>query len=136
LMKHKPFLVLTPLEEYFYKKRHVEYDGPPSYLENCTSDAQITGFDIVYPRNGFKIYLPVDENAERGHLIMNAAHRKNNAKLFWYLDKIYLGETVNIHQMETAPEKGKHVLEIFEEKGNSVKVNFEIVGKEKPLDTK
>jgi len=132
-MQHKSYMILTPIQEYFYKQHHMDYISPPPYMDGCIDDATIPRFDILYPRNGFKIYLPVDEKGQRSQLIMNATNRKANAKLYWYIDKEYIGMTTTFHQMAVTPEKGKHILEVIEERGNGIKVSFEIVDKQKDV---
>lgn len=98
-------------------------------LDDCQDENAYPAFDVIYPRHGFKIYLPVDEQGYRNEIIMDATHRSANAKLYWYLNETYLGETNNYHQMAARPAIGKHQLTIIDQKGKSVKIGFEIVGK-------
>lgn len=132
-MKHKAYLMLTPVQEYFYKQRHFNYISPPAFQAGCIEDANYAKFDVVYPRNGFKIYLPVDENGNRSQLILNATHRKTESKLYWYLNNKYLGETTHIHQMAAAPTKGKQALKVYDETGKGISVYFEIIDKMKDV---
>lgn len=107
----------------------MEYIAPPPLLDDCQDENAYPAFDVIYPRHGFKIYLPVDEQGYRNEIIMDATHRSANAKLYWYLNETYLGETNNYHQMAARPAIGKHQLTIIDQKGKSVKIGFEIVGK-------
>jgi penicillin-binding protein 1C len=130
-MRQQSYLVMSPLQEYFYRKKHLDYMGLPSYSKSCADDSQTKNFDLVYPRNGFKIYLPVNENSSKNDLIMNATCSNANAVLFWYLDEQYLGVTNRFHQMAVRPSMGKHQLLIADEGGKMLSATFEIVDKKK-----
>lgn len=130
-MQKKSFLMLSPIQEFFYRKKHLDYIGAPPFMEDCSDDLQTNNFDLIYPRNGFKIYLPLNENSLKNDLILNATCNNNNASLFWYLDQRYLGATKRYHQMAVQPVLGKHQLLIMDEKGKSLSAQFEIVDKKK-----
>lgn len=128
-MQKKPYLMMNPLQEFFYRKKHIEFLGLPPNMPGCIEDNATKNFDLIYPRNGFKIYLPINESSTKNELIMNATCNNNNAVLYWYLNKEYLGETKRYHQMAVKPGKGKYKLQITDEKGNSLTALFEIVDK-------
>jgi penicillin-binding protein 1C len=128
-MQKKPYLVLTPLQEFFYRQKHLEFTARPPYLPRCIDESTEAAFDIIYPRNAYKIYLPVNENNQRNELILNATHNRKNAKLFWYLDKNYIGSTLFYHQLSIVPDKGQHELVVTEEHGKSIQIFFEIIDK-------
>ena len=130
-MQKKSYLIMNPLQEFFYRKKHLEFIGIPAFMEGCIDEHQDHNFDLIYPRNGFKIYLPMNESSVKNDLIMNATCNDNNANLYWYLDNQYLGLTKRYHQVAVQPIIGKHQLLIMDEKGKSIETKFEIVGKKK-----
>jgi penicillin-binding protein 1C len=135
-MKQKSYLRFSPLQEYFYKRKHVDFVEIPAMMEGCLDEGSEYAFDLIYPRNGFKIYLPLNEFGRKNSLIMNATHTGHESKLFWYLDGRYVGETNRFHQLEVLPPAGKHVLELMDEKGKSLKARFEIVDKKQARSKK
>ncbi len=128
-MLHQSFFVLPPTVEYYYKQKHPEYKLVPSYKLGCISDAAKT-LDIIYPDEEAKIYIPKEASGNKGNTIFTATHRNSNAKLFWHLDNQFIGITQQFHQIGFNPSKGKHILTIVDEAGNSVNRNFEILEKE------
>jgi len=128
-MQQKSYLLLTPLQEFFYKQKHLEFVSRPPFMPGCLDESNIASFDIVYPREGYKIYLPFNERNTKNELILSATHCRANATLYWYLDKEYIGITNRFHQMAILPDKGKHQLEVLEEHGKSIRLNFEIIDK-------
>lgn len=128
-MKQIPWLVFSPTQEYFYKQHSLFYKSLPDYLPGCITEENQKHLEIVYPREGFKIYVPVNEKGERENCIFKAAHKNADAKLFWQLDGTFIGSTEKFHQLSVLPEIGKHVLLITDESGEVSTVRFEVVGK-------
>lgn len=128
-MKHIPWFVASPMQEYFFKQKSFFYKPLPEFLEGCQSESVFYQMEIVYPRNGFKIYVPIDESGKRSKCIFKAAHKNTKAILYWYLDGTYLGSTEKYHQLSVLPEKGKHELSITDNLGETSKCVFESIDK-------
>jgi len=128
-MIHQPWFVLPPTMEYYYKQRHADYKPLPSFRHGCINETQTT-FEIVYPQEGAKIFVPKEISGEKGRTVFTVTARNNETKLFWSLDDIFIGETENFHQVAVNPSPGKHTLTVVDENGESVSRSFEIVEKQ------
>ncbi len=128
-MKHVPWFVVSPTQEYFFKQHSLFYKALPGYLPQCAGDMNLHQMDIVYPREGFKIYVPIDQSGARSNCVFKAAHKNNTATIFWHLDGNYIGSTQKFHQLSLAPKKGLHVLELTDDNGESVVCKFEVIDK-------
>lgn len=128
-MKQVAWFVASPLQEYFYKQKSLHYKPLPEYLPQCLSESGIRHMDLIYPREGFKVYVPVDQNGCRSRCIFKATHKNAVATLYWYLDGNYLGSTQRFHQYSALPTTGHHVLEITDDNGETVSCEFEVLGK-------
>ncbi|HYG38460.1 MAG TPA: penicillin-binding protein 1C [Cytophagales bacterium] len=127
-MKTKSWFVLPPAMDYYYKSKNASYQPLPSFKLGCNaSEKQLKSFDIIYPVNNSKIYIPIELDGKPGRTIFEVAHREASMTLFWYLDNHFLGSTKDFHQFALNPESGKHRLTITDEKGESTDVDFEIV---------
>lgn len=129
-MQHVAWFVASPTQEYFFKQHNLFYKPLPDYLPGCTPDVAYRQMDLIYPREGFKIYVPVDQSGSRSRCIFKATHKNPAAMLFWHLDGNYIGSTQKFHQMSVLPAKGAHVLEITDNFGESVLCKFELLEKE------
>jgi penicillin-binding protein 1C len=129
-MVHKSWFVLPPGMEYYYKKRHEEYQSLPPFLPGCTAEA-LKQIELIYPENGAKIYVPIEITGEKGNTIFTAAHRNAGAHLFWHLDNNYVGSTFQFHQMAFNPSPGKHSITVVDEQGETISRSFEILNKER-----
>lgn len=130
-MKQVPWFVATPTQEYYYRQRSVQYKPLPPYLTACENDVSVRHLDIVYPRDGFKIYVPVDEQGQKSRCVFKATHKQADAVLYWYIDEVYMGSTHDSHQLSLLPPVGRHQLTVTDQSGESVTCQFEMIEKEK-----
>lgn len=128
-MRHVPWFITTPTQEYFFRQHNLNYKPLPNYMPQCAGENTFKQIDLIYPREGFKIYVPVDQSGIKSRCIFKAAHKNTNAIIYWYLDGIYLGATEKFHQYSVLPNIGKHRLELTDETGESLKCQFEVIGK-------
>ncbi|NJN25968.1 MAG: penicillin-binding protein 1C [Cyclobacteriaceae bacterium] len=125
-MAQKPWFVLPPAQAWFYKKFNADYAEPPDYLPGCVPQGNET-MEMIYPRTFTKVFVPIEIDGHPGKVIFEAAHRNARARLFWYLDDQFVGETSQPHQMGLFPEIGLHVINVTDEQGRSLAVAFEAV---------
>lgn len=128
-MKHVPWFVVSPTQEYFFKQHSLFYKALPEYLPACANDMHLHQMDIIYPREGFKIYVPIDQSGTRSKCVFKATHKNATVTIFWHLDGVYIGSTQKFHQLSILPEKGAHVLELTDDRGESVQCKFEVIDK-------
>lgn len=128
-MVHRPWFILPPTMEYYYKQHHAAYQPLPHFMPGCNSET-IKPLDIIYPADHAKIYVPLELSGERGKTIFTATVRNTGSKLFWHLDDTYLGTTEQFHQFAISPSPGNHILTVEDENGESISRHFEILVKE------
>ncbi len=128
-MKAMPWFVASPIQEYYYQQRSVNYKVLPSYLPSCTNEMSSHQLEIVYPREGFKIYVPVDEQGTKSRCVFKATHKQSLAVLYWYLNETFIGKTQSNHQLSILPPIGKHQLTVTDQFGEGVVCKFEVIDK-------
>lgn len=131
-MVHRPWFVLPPIEEYYFKGKNPGYISPPPFREDCrgqvTAQSQ-SPMQLIYPKHPTRIYVPVDLDGKLGSTVFQVAHRSRSAEIFWHLDGNYIGTTTVFHQMALQPSVGMHTLALVDRDGYRLEQNFEIVGK-------
>lgn len=131
-MQHRPWFVLPPIEEFYYKSKNPGYVSPPPFRADCMG-SQLANtaapMQLIYPKNLTRIYVPVDLNGKLSSTVFQVAHRTPGIEIFWHLDGVYLGSTRIFHQMALQPPVGKHVLALVDKDGYRLEQRFEIVGK-------
>lgn len=122
----KPWFVLPPVMEWYYRSLHMYYISLPPYREDCRGTSG-NYMDFIYPKEDGKIYLTKDFNGVVQPFVLKTAHTRPDAKLFWYLGNKYLGETQTFHEMPVKAASGKYYITVTDEKGNEIKRKIEII---------
>lgn len=130
-MQHKSWFILPPAMEYYYKIKNSDYRSLPPFKSGCTLGGGNTAMELIYPKNGAVVYIPLELDGTRGKIVLNAAHRNQNSKIYWHVDNEYIATTTNYHQLAVSPAPGKHTLTLVDENGERLVQNFTVMDKEK-----
>ncbi len=125
-MVHKKWFTLPPLMEYYYKKNNSEYKVLPKFKQGCTQSESAI-MDFIYPKKDVTIYLPKNFDGKINDVVLKVIHNSSDSKLFWYLNKTFIGSTQGIHDMAIKPKKGTYTITVVDENGNEIKRNMEIL---------
>ncbi len=123
---HTSWFVLPPLWENFYRERHPAYKTLPAYSPECQRDDNAKLMEFIYPFSNTIINMPKQLDGTEGQVVFELAHRSPRNKVFWHLDREYIGETKDFHKKEYKPTRGEHRLTVVDETGASVTVKFTV----------
>lgn len=130
-MTQKPFFILPPSQELYYRRNHPDYISLPDYREDCvdavSSNSLALPVQIVYPANRAKLLIPVDLDGSIGSTVFEAVHSDPAAIIYWHLNDKFVGKTTENHELSFTPVVGKHRLTLVDEQGFSISRNFEII---------
>jgi penicillin-binding protein 1C len=129
-MKTVTWFILPPVQEFYFKTKNPLYKTLPPYKPGCNIEIG-KSMEMIYPRIGTVIYIPYELNGEQGKTVFEVAHREGSSTVFWHLDGVLLGSTRDIHQMGLNPTKGKHMLSLSDNNGETLNVPFEVVSEKK-----
>ncbi|MCD7938510.1 MAG: penicillin-binding protein 1C [Tannerellaceae bacterium] len=121
----RPWFILPPSQEYYYRNYHIEYRPLPPVRPGC-DPVQSQQIEIIYPEHNSILFLPTGLSGQKERFIFTAAHARNEAVIYWHLNEEYLGETRDLHQMDCRPEPGKHLLTLVDDQGHQRKIFFEV----------
>ncbi|HEY0045709.1 MAG TPA: penicillin-binding protein 1C [Flavobacterium sp.] len=125
-IQSRSWFVLPPVMALFYKSRHIDYVSLPPFREGCSGGTAVA-MDFIYPKSDAKIYLTLNFNGIIQPIVVKAAHSQPNSKLFWYLNRKFLGTTQTFHEMSIEAKTGKYYLSVTDELGNEISRRIEIV---------
>lgn len=128
-MQHKNWFVLPPVQEWYYKSTDPTYIKLPPFRNDC-NDYESKPLQLIYPESNAQIYIPIELSGQKGKVIFEAAHRKQNSTIFWHINNTYIGATTSIHEKGCNISEGKHSLTLVDELGNSITSYFEVKSKE------
>ena len=130
-MQHVSWFVLPPVQEWYFRTKNPFYRTLPPFRKDCAQNTANRNMDLIYPKDGSTIYVPVDLDGKTGSTVFKAAHHNPDAAIHWHLDDRFIGSTKQSHQMALSPERGFHRLTLVDQGGESISIGFEILTKEK-----
>ena len=129
-MKQINWFMLPPVQEYYFKTKNPAYKTLPPYLKNCAPTIE-KSMEMIYPKAGTIIYIPYELSGEQGKTVFEVAHRNDDITIYWHIDGVLVGTTKNIHQLGLTPSKGKHMLTITDNLGETMNIPFEVMSEKK-----
>ena len=124
-IRHVPWFVLPPAQEWYYMKSHSDYRPLPPFHPNYAGSRASGAVEIIYPQEGMQVAAPVALDARSQGVVFSAAHSDPQATLYWHLDGTYLGETAHgEHKIKVVPAPGPHILTVVDGNGHSAAVRF------------
>lgn len=124
-IKTKPWFVLPPLMEYYFKSTNSYYQPLPPFKPGCNNINQKV-MDFIYPKKNGIVTLPVDFDGKTAELILKLAHKNPKSTVYWYIDNKYAGQTNVFHEIALKPTLGMHKITVVDEFGNELKRQIEI----------
>jgi penicillin-binding protein 1C len=129
-MTHRPYFVLPPEIETYYRRGHADYLPLPPLAAGCADAGGIAAMGLIYPHSDAAIFIPRERDGTRGAAVLEAAHRDANATIHWHLDETYIGSTSDIHQMGVAPAAGAHILVLVDNEGRRLEKKLTVIDEE------
>jgi len=130
-MRHEPWFVLPPIQEYYFRAEHADYRPLPPLRGDCGAAAAgergSRVMSLVYPEPDMSVYVPVGLDGKVGEVVFEAVHREGGATIHWHLDGRYVASTRVFHQIAAAPEPGPHRLVLVDDEGRRLERAFDVV---------
>ncbi len=130
-IKKENFLVLPPLQEYYWKQSHREHRSLPPWREDCIAElanfSEDQPIELVYPYRDSKIFIPRDLDGEAGKTIFKASHRNSQATIHWHINNHYVTSTQLFHEIALNLDPGKYKLTLIDNAGIHLKQSFIIL---------
>src|SRR5262249_6352475 len=120
-------------QEFYFRRAHAGYRELPAWRPDCNGARDGRGpMEFLYPNADGKIYIPVELDGHKGRTIFEAVHRVRNARLYWHLDRSYIGHTETFHQIALDLPPGPHVVTVVDDAGNRLSRSFEVLARGGP----
>lgn len=124
----KPWFILPPVMEWYYKSKDPYYKVLPKFASNCSPQESIN-MELIYPKSSAEVFIPKGFNNVKEKVVFEAAHRIPNSTIHWHLDEVFLGSTSSIHQMEIEAEEGPHRVTLVSAEGETITRNFTVISR-------
>ncbi len=121
------WFVLPPVQEYYYRTKNLSYKPLPPFRKDCHSPATLPVMELIYPKPGAAVYVPLELDGARGQVLLQAAHRSANAVIYWHLDGEYIASTKAKHSVSLSPSRGIHTITLVDENGIILSNTFSVL---------
>jgi len=130
-MRHEPWFVLPPVQEYYYRADHPEYRSLPPFRADCAAAAAPESgppvMSLIYPEPDTSVFVPVALDGRSGEVVFEAVHRQPDATIHWHIDENYIASTRRFHQIALNPEPGTHRLILTDGDGRRLERRFQVI---------
>jgi penicillin-binding protein 1C len=126
LLTARPWFVLPPLQEWYYRRHHPDYGPLPHWAPGCGNSEKNAVMEWIYPRAATSVIIPREMDGTRGKVVFELAHARPAATVYWHMDGTYLGRTTGPHKMEMAPAAGPHTFTVVDGEGNSLGLSVRV----------
>jgi len=124
----RPWFVLPPAMEYYYRMRNPSYHTLPPFLKGCPDYTRVPSMEFIYPPRDARIFITRSLGGEMMSILPEIAHRRKNAVIYWHLDDSYIGMTRHIHQTEIRAGEGDHIITAIDDEGITIARRFYCIG--------
>ena len=117
-MRSEVRFVLPPAQEWYYMKRHLDYQPlPPKHPLFDAASSGTNPIEIIYPQPDITLVLTRSLSGEQNGAVFRAAHADPDATLYWHIDDEFVGQTRGEHELRVDPPRGEHRLTLIDEQG-------------------
>ena len=124
------WVVLPPAMQWYDRMSGGRFAPLPPWSVSC-SEPGITGDDgqiqWVYPEGFDVVKRPRDLDGSLQGIVLEVAHVRPEARLFWHDNGVYLGETQGRHVRQVLFAPGRHDLSVVDELGATQSAAIQVV---------
>lgn len=130
-MQAEDRFVLPPVLAYYSERWRPSFRPLPPWRKDCAEmGGEADAMNLIYPPSGGVVYVPIQLDGQRGAVVFRLVHRYPERLVYWHLDDRYLTATRHFHELELAPEPGKHLITLVDESGVVCRRSFTVIAKE------
>lgn len=123
--EERSLFIISPPARLKLQQRGIETDSIPAHKNQCPGFDNEKRMSILYPVEGTELLTPRNYQGVYEKSVLRAAHQREEATLFWYIDGIFRGETSqNNHTLALDIPAGDHTLLIEDDEGYSRQIKF------------
>ncbi len=126
-MQHVSRFVLPPIEEWYYKQKHLDYKSLEPLHPAISHNTKQASVAIIYPVAGNEVVATRSLDGKQQGIIFQAVHTTPKQTLFWHVDNNFIGSTTDSHKISWRNvTPGHHKLTVVDMFGNSSSVKFSV----------
>ncbi len=121
--------IVDPSVVAIYRKYGRNFDVLPLHNPQCKMVSSRSTIEIEYPLNSHTVQIPRNYQGEYEKLVLKANYQRPSGHLFWYLNTVFVGETIDNHSIAVNLKSNDYVLTVQDEEGATAEVRFKVFRK-------
>lgn len=113
----KSVTIYPPDVAYYLRVKGQYIEKLANHYPLCPAFKADESLKIIYPNLDAKLFLPRDFDGKVQPVVCKAGHTGTGKRVFWYLNDVYLGETVEEHKIGVVFNEGWNTIKIIDEYG-------------------
>ena len=102
---------------YYLREKGMLIEKIPQHYPLCPSFKADKSVKFIYPSPEARLFLPRDFDGKTQPVVCKVGYTGSGKRLFWYLDDLFLGETIGDHKMGVIFNQGWNTLKVIDEYG-------------------
>lgn len=98
----------------------------PPWADDRVAEDDGAVMEIIDPRPGARLLVPLLGEGRYGSVVLEAAHRDPSARVHWDLDGQWIGTTEGDHHLAADLPEGPHRLTLTDAHGRSIVITFQV----------
>lgn len=127
-----PWFILPPAMEAYLGALDASYSPVPPWAPGLTPEDGGEVMEIIYPERGARLFVPVQLDGTHGQVGLEAAHREQDAVLYWSLDGEHIASTRGEHRIAVYLPQGRHELTLTDHYGRFRSTTFTVERSKSP----
>ena len=124
------WVVLPPAMQWYHRRSGGRFAPLPPWSQACLGGEALdddSRLEWVYPEEYDLVKRPRGLDGELQSMVIEVAHSRTDAHLFWHDNGQYLGETEGHHVLEVFFDPGRHNIRVVDERGLQLSGALEVV---------
>lgn len=128
--KDSSWVILPPAMQWYHRQHGGQFPPVPPWSPSCgegKGSSSEQEMEWVYPEGYEVVKRPRDLDGQLQGIVLEVAHTRPEARLFWHDNDLFLGETEGYHVREVQFTPGIHKVTVVDEEGVTLSATLKVV---------
>lgn len=124
------WVILPPAMHWYHRQNGGHFPPVPPWSPSCSEGAgggPEQRMEWVYPEGYEVVKRPRDLDGQLQSIVLEVAHVRPEARLYWHDNGLFLGETEGYHVREVQFTPGIHKVKVVDDEGGTLSATLKVV---------
>lgn len=129
-LKDSSWVILPPAMQWYHSQNGGHFPPLPPWSSSCGEGEGVGSeqkMEWVYPEGYEVVKRPRDLDGQLQGIVLEVAHTRPEARLFWHDNDLFIGETEGYHVREMRFSPGIHKVKVVDDEGVTLSATLKVV---------